>query len=121
MTDASRGRATVVQATLASLAVIAFLFVFVFPTRTYLHQRRATDGSKAQLDLLHQQTAHLEQEAARLQSDAEVERIARDRYNFVMPGEQAWAVIPPLAAAGTTTTVPPPTTTVVPPAPKPAH
>lgn len=104
MVDALRGRAAPVRVTLASLILIAFLFLFVFPTRTFLHQRRATTRAKAQLELLHQQTARLEREAARLQSDAEVERLARDRYNFVRPGEQAFALIPPLAPAATTST-----------------
>ena len=29
-----------------------------------------------------------------MQSDDEIERLARDRFNMVQPGEQAWAVVP---------------------------
>ncbi len=45
-------------------------------------------------------------------SDAEIERLARDRFNMVRPGEQAWAVVPGAATTTTTTT----TTATAPPA-----
>ena len=76
------------------LVFVALLFVFVFPIRTLLAQRDDTDAVREQLQLLREQNAELEDEAERLQTDAEVERIARERYNLVRPGETPWAVVP---------------------------
>jgi len=83
------------------LLFVAFLFVFVFPIRTLLAQRKDTGVVREQLELLRDQNARLEEEAERLQSDAEVERIAREHYNLVRPGETPYAVVE----------VPPPPTT----------
>ena len=85
------------------LVFVAFLFVFVFPVRTLLAQREDTNKVREKLELLREQNAQLAEEAERLQSDAEVERIARERYNLVRPGETPYAVVeeaPPTPAPG---------------------
>jgi len=106
-------RKPIFRVTIASLALVAILFLFVFPTRTFLGQRSETNDVKHQLDVLKQQNKALEDEKARLQSDAEIERVARDRYNLVMPGEKSYAIIP--GAVPSTTTAPPaPTATTAP-------
>jgi hypothetical protein len=87
--------------------VVGVLLVGVFPTRTYLAQRAAISRASEQLDVLQQQNATLEERADLLTSDAEIERLARERYNLVRPGEEAYAVLPP-AGMTTTTTMPPP-------------
>ncbi len=92
----------------AAVVVIGFLFLAVFPTRTYLAQRDATEDARARLALLDQENAALERRAADLRSDAEIERLARERYNLVRPGEEAFAVLPPPAPPTTTTTTVPP-------------
>ena len=94
----------------ASVVFVGFLFGAVFPTRTYLAQRRQIAAATERLELFQQQNAHLEAEAKRLESDAEIERIARARYNLVRPGEEAYAVVP----------VPKPDPPPAPPAPSPA-
>ncbi len=111
MTEFFRTRAALVRATVASLILVGILFAFVFPTRTWLTQRAKAAEVQSELTLLREQTTKLEREADTLRSDQEVERVARERFGLVMPGEQAWAVVP---APTTTTTTPPPTT---PPAP----
>jgi cell division protein FtsB len=92
---------------LGSIFVVGVLLVGVFPTRTYLAQRAAISRASEQLDVLQQQNATLEERADLLTSDAEIERLARERYNLVRPGEEAYAVLPP-AGMTTTTTTPPP-------------
>ncbi len=77
-----------------ALLMVAAMFVGVFPTRSYLRQRRERAAVSAQLSELREQNAKLAAEKRRLQSNAEIERIARDRYNLVMPGEKAYAVVP---------------------------
>ena len=89
---------------IVSLVVVATLFLFVFPTRSFLAQRSQISGAQHDLEVLRAQNARLEKEAARLATDAEIERIAREEYNMVRPGEKAFAIIP--AAPTTTTTAP---------------
>ena len=96
-----RHRRAVVRLVMMMLLFVALLFVFVFPIRTLLAQRKDTGVVREQLELLRDQNAQLAKEAERLQSDAEVERIAREQYNLVRPGETPYAVVEE----------PPPTTT----------
>jgi cell division protein FtsB len=103
-----RHRRAIARLILVMLLFVAFLFVAVFPTRTLLAQRRETDAVRSKLELLTEQNEELQREAERLQSDAEVERIARERYNLVRPGETPYAVVPVPETAATTTTKPAP-------------
>jgi cell division protein FtsB len=93
----------VVRLVLVMLAFVAFLFVFVFPVRTLLAQRDERARVHDQIELLEEQSGTLEQEAERLQTDSEVERLARERYNLVRPGETPYAVVPEPDPATTTT------------------
>ena len=85
---------------LVSVVLVGVLFAGVFPTRTYLAQRASISHSEKQLEVLGGQNKDLEHRAKELQSDAEVERLAREQYNLVKPGEQAYAVLPPPAEHG---------------------
>jgi cell division protein FtsB len=92
---------------LIALAVAAILFVFVFPTRSYLAQRREVGAAAHDVKVLQQQNTRLEQEAARLRSPDEIQRVARQQYNYVFPGEQVYKVMPADSSVTvTTTTVP---------------
>jgi cell division protein FtsB len=101
-------RAAVLRLAVASLVLIGALFLFVFPTTAVLDQRSKLSDAKERLSVLEEQTRRLAEESERVRSDAEIERLARDRFNMVKPGEQAWAVVP---APTTTTTTPPPAPT----------
>ena len=78
----------------ASVIFIGILFGAVYPTRTYLAQRRELRAAQHKLELFRQQNGRLEAEAKRLESDEEIERIARARFNLVKPGEEAYAIVP---------------------------
>ncbi len=78
----------------ASVIFIGILFGAVYPTRTYLAQQRELRAAHHKLDLFKEQNGRLEAEAKRLESDEEIERIARARFNLVKPGEEAYAVVP---------------------------
>jgi cell division protein FtsB len=82
---------------LATVAFVAVLVVGVFPTRSLLAQRAALRATQHQLDVVQQQNAALAAKAKQLQSDTEIERIAREQYNLVRPGEDAYAILPPPA------------------------
>lgn len=92
-----------------SLVLVALLFMFVFPTRSVLAQRRQLDRARHDLAVLQTENERLGREAARLSTDEEIERIAREQFHMVYPGEQAYAVIPRRqgAPSPTTTTLPP--------------
>jgi cell division protein FtsB len=100
-------RAAVLRLAIATLVLIGALFLFVFPTSAVLNQRGQLSDAEQRLSVLKQQNARLASESKRVLSDAEIERLARDRFNMVRPGEQAWAVVP---GATTTTTTPSATT-----------
>ena len=77
-----------------SLVVVAVLFVAVFPARTYLDQRHARQQVAAQIKLLDARNRALQKRVQTLHTDAEVERLAREQYDLVRPGEEAYAILP---------------------------
>lgn len=107
MNDARRTRAAVLRLAIATLVLVAALFVFVFPTSALLDQRRALRSAEHRLAVLRDQNRKLADESRRLLSPAEIERAARERFEMVQPGEQAWALVPqPPPAATTPSTAP---------------
>lgn len=93
-----------VRALVVSVALGGILLLFVFPFRTWLSQSQATDRARHQLASLSQQNAALTKRIAQLQNSAYIEQIARQQYGLVLPGEEAYGILP---TPTTTTTVPP--------------
>jgi cell division protein FtsB len=92
---------------LGALALVAILFVFVFPTRSYLAQRRQVQDEQHKVDVLREQNDKLQAEAIRLQSRAVQEQMAREDFHRVYPGEQVYEIVPgETPSATSTTTVP---------------
>ena len=91
---------------LLALLLLAFLFAFVYPTRTYLKQRDQIQASQERLGVLQRETAALERDTKRLGGDAEVERIAREQYGLVRPGETPYVLVPETTPETTATTTP---------------
>ena len=79
----------------AAGVLVAFLGAGVFPTRTYLHQRDRIAAEEEKLAVLTAENQKLAAKVDRLATDAEIERLAREQYNLVKPGEEAYAVLPP--------------------------
>ncbi len=82
-------------ALLASILLVGFLLLAVFPTRTFLAQRAATSSARTELDDLDRRNQALERRMDRLQTPEEIERLAREQYGLVRPGEEAYAILPP--------------------------
>ena len=80
---------------LVSIVVVGVLFLLVFPARTYLGQRRSLAAAEHRVSVLSGENATLDQRVAKLQDQAEIERIAREQYGLVKPGEEAYAILPP--------------------------
>ncbi len=108
-------RAAVLRLAVASLVLIGALFLFVFPTSAVRHQRGQLNDAEERLSILKEQNEKLAAQSKRVLSDDEIERLARDRFNMVRPGEQAWAIVP--GPTTTTTTTPPATSAPATPAP----
>ena len=76
------------------LALVGVLFIAVFPARTYLDQHRQRQQVLAQIKATDAKNKAIEKRIATLHTDAEVERLAREQYNLVRPGEEAYAILP---------------------------
>jgi cell division protein FtsB len=74
--------------------VVAVVFLGLFPTRSYVAQRRAIAAEQEKVVVLRTENDRLAARVARLHTDAEIERLAREQYNLVKPGEEAYAILP---------------------------
>ena len=76
-------------------AFVVFIVVAVFPTRTYLAQRASTAEAETRLATVEEQNRQLAERVEALGTDEEIERLAREEYGLVMPGEEAYHILPP--------------------------
>jgi cell division protein FtsB len=74
---------------------VGVLVVGVFPTRTWLDQRTAISAAESHLAELEAQNAERQQRVDALQTDAEIERLARSEYGYAKVGEEVYHVLPP--------------------------
>jgi cell division protein FtsB len=79
---------------LAAMLVVVVLFVGVFPTRAWFAQRSSADAATEQLEVLRGESEVLRQRVEELRDEEEIERLAREQYNLVRPGEEAYAILP---------------------------
>lgn len=75
-------------------AVLGALAIGLFPTQTFLEQRADTAEASERLAVLRAQNDAFEERIERLETDEEIERLAREQYNLAYPGEEAYAVLP---------------------------
>jgi cell division protein FtsB len=94
-----RARLGFVGAIVAS-AIVIFAW---FPAGSLLSQRSNLQGTEAEISALHTQDAALAQENKNLSDTGEIGRIAREQYELVTPGQQAYEVLPPSGATSTGT------------------
>jgi cell division protein FtsB len=85
------------------VAVSVYLLAWT-PAHTWMDQRRQLDQAEERYAKLSNANGQLDQRIQQLQTDQEIERLARERYELVKPGQQAYSVMP-----STATTTPPPT------------
>lgn len=95
MTDLARriGR-RVMWPALATAVLAAFVSLGVLPARTYLEKKEAVASAEAELATLQTQNAAAQAHVDALQTDAEIERIAREQYGLVKPGDEKYQVLP---------------------------
>jgi cell division protein FtsB len=79
---------------LLAATVMVIMFYAVFPTRTWLDQRSTAEARATELAEIEATNADLLVSIERLQTDEEIERLARADYSLVYPGEEAYAILP---------------------------
>jgi cell division protein FtsB len=72
----------------------ALMLVAWFPAGALLQQRAALSKTDATISHLRQQDRQLEHEKALLSQPSEVQRIARQDYGLVSPGQRSYEILP---------------------------
>jgi cell division protein DivIC len=80
---------------LAALVAVVVTAAGIFPFRQIIADRRSVALAQEQLLAMRAENGHLEEEVAALQSDEEVERLAREQFGLARPGETAYVVVAP--------------------------
>lgn len=76
--------------------VILAVFIFgVFPTGSYLEQRKELNRAIVELDEIQAENEALQLRVERLESDEEIERVARKEFDMVLPSEESYLILPP--------------------------
>lgn len=95
-----RRRARLVLPVLLVVAVLATVVLgFVSPIRQLLAQERRISETRQQAERLDAKNARLNERIDQLQRDSVVKQIAREELGLVMPGEEAYVLVPRPAAA----------------------
>ena len=79
----------------AGVVAVGVAVVALLPIRTYLSQRQELSAAERRVQVLSGQNGELAERVQRLNTDAEIERLAREQYSLVRPGEEAFALLPP--------------------------
>lgn len=76
------------------LAALAITLAGIFPFRQMLAQNRQVENTQFQYQMLVAENQRLEEQAELLGTSLEVERLAREQYGLVRPGEEALRAVP---------------------------
>ncbi|MGB5168753.1 MAG: septum formation initiator family protein [Acidimicrobiia bacterium] len=77
------------------LGALALTVSGILPFRQLISQQNQIERSQAQLTALTDENDLLAEDIAMLGTDAEIERLAREQYGLVRPGEVAYVVVTP--------------------------
>ncbi|NHZ70371.1 MAG: hypothetical protein GWP18_01885 [Proteobacteria bacterium] len=77
------------------LIALGLVATGVLPVRDYLERENAVNAAQARLEVLQADNAELAADVDALFSEQEIERIAREQYGFVRPGEIGYVVLTP--------------------------
>jgi cell division protein FtsB len=80
---------------LFAAVLVAVVMLGIIPTRTYLQKRDDVASAEARLQQLNEGNDKAQRHVDALKTDAEIEKIAREQYGLVKPGEEAYHVLPP--------------------------
>lgn len=88
-------RPAMLLATVAVVVVALAMLTNVLPFRAIVDQGRQVEEVEAELDALITENRALESQVDALNTPGEIERLARERLGYVMPGESQFVVIEP--------------------------
>ena len=77
------------------LVSVALMAAGVLPVQQYLERGNQVNAARDRLADLQAGNAALRDDASALLSEQEIERIAREQYGFVRPGEISYVVVTP--------------------------
>jgi cell division protein FtsB len=77
-----------------STFIVGVLFLGIFPVRAILEQRAEVARAEGELAQIEDANGALGDRIDALGTDAEIERLARERHNLGRPGEEVYAVLP---------------------------
>lgn len=69
--------------------------VAVLPMRTWLEQREILEQTELEHQRIMSEVDQLEAQLELLQTDEEIERLGREHFDLVKPGEESYRVLPP--------------------------
>ena len=81
--------------TLLFLVLGAAFLTQVVPYRQILDSQRQVKSARAELASLEEENARLAEDVAALGTEAEIEKLAREKLGYVRPGETAYVVLDP--------------------------
>ncbi len=90
----NRRRRRLASGVAGTVVFVGVLFVAVFPAQTWRAQRAATAQAEAQLQDIEARRDRVAREDAKLDTDEEVERLARELFGFRYPDEESYNVLP---------------------------
>ncbi len=79
-----------------SLAGAIVVGVAVLPMRTYFQQRELLEQTSLERQEIVGEVDQLRSQLELLQTDAEVERLGRENFDLVKPGEESYRILPPV-------------------------
>jgi len=82
-------------ATLLILLMGTAFLTQVVPYRQIIDSQRQVSSARAELAALEAENAELAADVEALQTDAEIEKLAREKLGYVQPGETAYVVLDP--------------------------
>ena len=88
------------------MLIVTLLFVLIgaafltqlVPYQQILESQRQVEAARAELTALEEENNRLEADVSALQTDAEIEKLAREKLGYVRPGERAYVVLDPPGA-----------------------
>jgi cell division protein FtsB len=81
------------------LTALAITLAGIFPFRQMIAQQRQVDQTQARLETLLEDNQNLEETVAALNAAPGIERLAREQYGLVRPGETGYTVETPAQPA----------------------
>lgn len=95
MTGGRRGLGFGGLISLGVLVVVVVAAAGIFPFRQIIERQESVDLAEGKLQALQSENLRLQQQMAALETPEEVERIAREQFGLVQPGEIGFVAVAP--------------------------